>query len=264
LDFEDITVSFYKDFVGFMIDEGYSVNTTGKTTKSLKYMMSKALAEGLHKNRTFKDGAFSGFSEDSHAVYLTLDEIDKIFKYDLRKYPRMELARDNFIVLCETGLRISDYHKIDLSIRERNSRRYIFINQEKTKDPVVIPLSGRMEVILKKYNGSLPRISEQYVNRYIKAVCSWCKIDEPVTWVTQKYGKSYEATAKKYELISCHTGRRSFCTNGYKAGIPVIDLMSLSGHRTEAQFIKYIRITPEEVAERLAGHAFFNGHLKVV
>lgn len=264
LDFEDITFSFYKDFVRFLTDEGYKTNTIGKFIRLLKFVMNKALAEGKHKNRQFQDKTFSGFTEDSHAVYLTTEEIDKIYNYDLSKFPRMELARDAFICLCETALRVSDYRKIDLNIRERDSEKYIFISQTKTSEPVIIPLSPRMEAILNKYRGSLPRIPEQHVNRHIKTICAWCKIDETITWETVKFGKKYETSAKKWELITCHTGRRSAATNMYLAGIPVLDIMQITGHKTEAVFLNYIRVTREQTAVRLASHPYFNRNLKVV
>lgn len=267
LDFEDINLSFYKQFVeGFLSSEGYQVNTIGRFVKALKYMMQKALIEKKHHNREFQEGAFSGFSEDSHAIYLTNDEIEKIYNHDLSKDERMDKARDAFIVLCETALRVSDYRQIDINIKEHNKRKFIHIYQTKTSDKVVIPLTPRMEAILQKYDGKLPRIPEQYVNKYIKTIAFSCGLTEKISWPAQKFGKKYTASAQKWELISCHTARRSSCTNMYKAGIPVIDIRKISGHRTEKSFLAYIRITPEETAERLAIHPYFSGQtaLKVV
>ena len=265
IDFEDISIDFYNDFVAFLSNEGYQVNTIGRFIKALKYIMGKALSEKKHSNRQFLEGAFSGFSEDSHAIYLTTGEVEKIYKHDLKAFPRMELARDAFIVLCETALRISDYKQIDISIKERDKKKYIHIYQTKTGDPVVIPLTSRMEAILKKYNGKLPRIPEQHVNKYIKSIASWCGITEDVSWPAQKFGKKYTASAKKYELITCHSGRRSACTNMYKAGLKPIDIMKISGHRSEKSFLTYIRITSEETAERLSVHPYFSGiNLKAV
>lgn len=263
VDFEDVTIDFYRDFVAFLSNEGYKVNTTGRFIKELKYIMRKALSEGKHKNRQFMEGAFSGFSEDSHAIYLTTDEVEKIYNFDLKTYPRMELARDAFIVLCETALRISDYKQIDINIRERNGKKYIHIYQSKTNDVVIIPLTVRMDAILTKYDGKLPRIPEQHVNRDIKVIAKWCGITEEIHWPAQKFGKKYTASAKKFELITNHTGRRTACTNMYLAGIPTIDIMKISGHRTEKSFLTYIRITAEETAERLSEHPYYSG-LKVV
>jgi integrase len=261
IDFEDITIDFYNDFVAFLSNEGYKVNTIGKFIKQLKYLMRKALIEGKHKNRQFMEVAFTGFTEESHAIYLTPEEVEKIYNYDLSAFPRMEIARDAFIILCETALRISDYRQIDVNIKVLHGKKYINIFQTKTKEPVVIPLTKRMDAILNKYNGKLPRIPEQHVNIHIKTIAKWCEIDEEIRWPAQKFGKKFTASAKKYELITNHTGRRTACTNMYRAGIPTIDIMKISGHKTEKSFLTYIRITPEEVAERLSEHPYFSGDI---
>ena len=55
----------------------------------------------------------------------------------------------------------------------------------------------------------------------------------------------------KWEMIGTHTARRSFATNAYKAGIPSITIMAITGHRTETAFLKYIKVTLEEHAEKM-------------
>ena len=117
VDFENINIDFYNSFVNFLTDEGYALNTIGRFIKSLKMMMKKSLQDKLHTNREFEYEAFRGISEKTFAIYLTKDEIDKIYNKDLTMFPRMDLARDAFIILCETCLRISDYSKIDINIR---------------------------------------------------------------------------------------------------------------------------------------------------
>jgi len=63
---------------------------------------------------------------------------------------------------------------------------------------------------------------------------------------------------EKWQLVTPHTGRRSFATNMYKAGFPVKSIMKITGHRTGAAFFRYIRIDKEENAETLAASPFFN------
>jgi hypothetical protein len=36
-----------------------------------------------------------------------------------------------------------------------------------------------------------------------------------------------------------------------------LDIMALSGHKTEANFLKYIKVTGKERAKRIAEHEFF-------
>jgi len=265
LDFEDITLSFYESFKTFLSNEGYQVNTIGRFIKALKYFMQKSLYEKKHTSREFQNrDAFKIPSEHSFAVYLTQDEVEKIYRYDLKDYPRMELARDAFIVLCETALRISDYKNIDVNIREVQGKKLIYIIQKKTGTPVVIPASKRMIELLTKYDNKLPSIPDQYINEYIKIVAKLCGIDEVLHWQGNKFGKKYDKTAKKYELITCHTGRRTAATNMVKVGIPIPYIMSITGHKSEKQLLEYVRLTPEEIALELAEHSFYNQNLKIV
>ena len=261
IDFDSINIDFYHAFVNFLTDEGYARNTMGRFIKTLKLFMRKAHeVDKLHNNLEFKYEAFRGISEETYSVYLTEDELTKIFTVDLKSFPnqrRYELVRAKFIVLAETGLRVSDYDKIDINIREIAERKFIDLIQTKTGTKVIIPLTIRLEAILKKHAYKLPKIPYQYVDKYIKDIAMLCKIDEICRWEDTKYGKTYPNTAKKYELISCHTARRSACTNMYKAGIPLSDIRAISGHSTDKQLMSYIKITKEETATRLAEHDYF-------
>jgi integrase len=260
IDFEDVTIDFYNSFTNFLTDEGYKLNTQGRFIKQLKYFMSKSLREKKHSNREFKEQAFIGITENSFAIYLTPEEIEKIYRHDLSSDKRMEVARDKFIVLCETALRVSDYDKIDINIRVIEKKPFIALYQTKTADPVIIPLTRRMDEILNKYDGRLPKIHDVYVNKFIKTVAQWAGINETIRWETTVYGKRFPKSAPKWKMITCHTGRRSAATNMYKAEIKPIDIMRITGHRTEASFLRYIRQSNEEVALRLSKHDYFIGN----
>lgn len=264
LDFDDINVDMGNAFKNFLIDEGYKVNTVGKFLKLLRYFMSKSLQDKKHSNREFKEYAFPSMSEDVYNISLTPEEIEKIYKHDLSKDKRMEIARDKFIVLCETALRVSDYDKISANIRTVRGVELIDLHQTKTNNRVLIPLTWRMKEIIDKYDGHLPRISEVYVNRFIKHVALNVGLTEVLRWEETQYGKRFEKSAEKYKLITCHTGRRSGASNMYRAGVPVKTIMSLTGHKSEAQLIDYIKISQEELALKAAENDHFKrGHLRI-
>jgi len=258
VDFENVNIDFYNDFVSYLSDQEYAQNTIGKHIKTLKMFMSKSLEEKLHDNRDFQFRSFKGISKKSFNIYLNNSELDAIYNKDLSDNLEWEQARDAFIVLCETGLRISDYSKVDLSIRtDENDTKLIHLTQAKTDSEVVIPVSLRLQRILDKYNGSLPKVRDQYINRDIKKVAKECKINEVIRWNEKKLGKSYEKSCPKWKKISCHTGRRTFCTNAFLAGIEPIKIMMISGHSTESNFLKYIKMSKEENARKLAEHEYF-------
>ena len=52
----------------------------------------------------------------------------------------------------------------------------------------------------------------------------------------------------KWEKLMTYTARRSFCTNMYLMGVPVLTIMAISGHKTEKSFRTYIKASREEHA----------------
>ena len=50
----------------------------------------------------------------------------------------------------------------------------------------------------------------------------------------------------KYEMMSSHTARRSFATNQFKSGAGIASIMAATGHKTQTEFFKYIRMSPDE------------------
>ena len=40
-------------------------------------------------------------------------------------------------------------------------------------------------------------------------------------------------------------------------GLDTLDIMAISGHKTETSFLKYIKVTREQRAKRIALHPFF-------
>ena len=45
----------------------------------------------------------------------------------------------------------------------------------------------------------------------------------------------------------------------YLARIPTIAIMKITGHKTEREFMKYIKITEEQTALELMNHPYFSG-----
>jgi len=103
------------------------------------------------------------------------------------------------------------------------------------------------------------------MNRYLKELGEVAGIDEPVIITRTQGGEKVSETKRKFELISTHTARRSFATNAYKAGVPSLAIMTITGHKTEEAFMRYIQVSKEENAVLMAKHPFFNStHLQAV
>lgn len=248
VDFEDINDSFYESFLKFLYAEGYKINTVGRFIKNLKYLMKKSVK--IHKNRDFQE--FETKSTESFAIALTENELDKIYYLDLSKpeLKREELARDSFIAMAETGVRVSDRKHI--IIREIEGENYIEFTQQKTGKMVTALASPRFMEIWNKYGGKLPTIHENYINKLIKDIAFRCGIVETEKVPDNKYMKSFERLEKRYKLIGCHSARRSFATNWKRTGLAIEDISILLGHATIKQTEIYLKIGSEEKAKAIA------------
>lgn len=262
LKFENIDLDFYDDYVNFFQEKDYTPNTIGRHIKNLKVIMRAAQEDGLHSNDDYK--RFRVLTSPVDAIYLTEDEITKIKGVDLSSNPNYELARDIFLLGCYTGLRYSDYSRIrPVHVRYENDEvtdLCMYIN--KTNRQTVIPLKPEAKEILKKYQYNIPNTHEQKVNKYIKEIGKMAKIDQPTEILEYKGASKLKSVVPKYKLITTHTARRSAATNMFKAGVERRLIMRITGHQTESNFLKYIRISNEEAADMLRQHKFFKGNSK--
>lgn len=260
LQFEDINMNFYYGFLTFLEEDDKSLNTIGKHIKNLKSFLKSAAAEGYNTNLTYSNREFKAPKELTTAIYLTDEEIKSIINLDLKKHPELDRARDIFIIGCLTGQRVSDYNRLTKdNIISLDGTLFFKIRQAKTQKEVHCPITSEIKKILKKYKDNPPpRMHEQDLNTHIKEVVRRADILELVECNYTKGGKKISERVPKYKLVSTHSARRSFCTNMYKKGMPIYDIMVFSGHSTEKEFYKYIRIEKEQQALKLAKSGYFN------
>lgn len=265
--YDDITIDFYDDFVKFFTRKNYSINTIGRHIKNLKTIMRLARDEGRHNNNEIDRLKFRALRVDVQNIYLDENELQNMLKLDLSENKVLEIARDVFLIGCYTAQRFSDYSRI----KKENIRtlpegaKVIDLIQQKTGEQVIIPIRYELDQLLSKYDYDVPKIWEQKLNKHIKSVGKMANIIELVSIEKTKGGLVVKETVPKYELIKTHTARRSGCTNMFKAGIPPISIMKISGHKTESEFLKYIKVSKEETAQNLINHPFFQqNHLRIV
>ena len=242
IDWDTLDMKFYDTYMEFQYNvKGNSKNLFGKRIKNIKTFLNAAYERGDNKHLMYK--GFKRLQEDTDTIYLDEKEIDKMYKLNLTKNKRLERIRDLFIVECLTGVRYGDLMKIT---KENVLKDSIRIKVSKTGQTLHTLLLPTTEKILKKYKYNLPKISNSNYNKYIKEVGEQSSINQIVTHESNRRGKAVSFKRKKYQLITTHTARRSFATNMYKRGYSPIVIMSITGHKKESTFLKYIRITNEE------------------
>lgn len=264
LTFDAIDIVFYNKFNAFMEEKNFALNTIGKHIKSIKTFMNHALNEGYTTNAKFKNQNFKVKKEITTEIYLTEKEIAAMHKKDLSKYPEMSHARDIFLIGCYTGQRISDYNKLtENDIITKDGVQYFKFKQHKNRKfsrEVMCPITKEIrEIMEKRHEGKPPKpMQEPTINLKLKDLGELLEMTELIKCEYTKGGEHKLEMIPKCQLIKTHTARRSFCTNKYKAGMSIFDIMLFSGHSTEKEFYKYIRIKDEERAAHIVKSGFFN------
>jgi integrase len=251
----DIDMEFCEQFICYLqTEKKHMQNTIRGNIERLHAMLHKAALYGYPVNNTYEEVTVP--EEEVGSVFLSMTEITRIYYYKGLTRFQKEVC-DHFILGCLTGLRYSDYSRLN----ETNFRmdvNQITIKTKKTGAVIAVPMHRFVREILRKYNYSLPKPRcIQYFNRTVKLICKMVGLDEPILWERTVGGEVVSRMVPKWEMVSSHTARRSFATNMFLLNIPTYRIMLITGHKSEHSFFKYIRVTREENAATLSGHLFF-------
>jgi len=233
-------------------EPGLSTNTIGKQFKNLKvflnwYFDKDATARFSMKHIVVK-------TEEVDNIYITESELKSIESLKPEKKEE-QMVRDLFIIGCETALRFGDFTRLS---REHIRKHEIHFRPQKTEghvsnNNVVIPISARLKRVFDRYDGGPPQVQNCKLtdfNRTIRTICRKAKITDDILMAKKIAGKTTEHVYKKFELVSSHTCRRTFCTLKFLAGMPAQVVMKFSGHKTESAFLRYLKLDAELAAKK--------------
>lgn len=248
---------FEENFTAWMNEEDFSVNTIASQYSIIKVWLTEAEKEGLITDKSFHSYPTATHEVDN--IYLTEDEILRIYKIDFNSeeiknqidpQSKIEESRDLFVVACWTGLRYGDWKDLSKASLSDNS---LTITTHKTNKTVKIPFHPLVKAILEKYDRKLPKaVDKTHTLAHIRLCGKFAGIDQPTLISKVRGGKEVTRKEPKYKFIMNHTARRSFATNMYLRKVPIISIMAITGHTTEANFMKYIKLTADEHAEVIA------------
>ena len=280
---DDINESLADRYISYLESIGYMKYTLDKHISLFKTIVSVAERQGLHSNHlagSYLKSPQIREEDKAKEIYLTKDELSALYDVPLSGFE--EQVRDVFLIGCFTAMRFSDYCHIKKENigYTHNGTKVIRIKQEKTAGTVVIPiLDERLEALLKKYDYNVPEVLDQSLNRTIKEICK--RLSETVPSLGKKERtvlnlkeRRAEVEARKkgvelfeydgqgypirprWELVASHTARRSCITNMYLSKkFSVQQMMSVSGHKTETMFYKYVKLSLDEYADSVASAA---------
>ena len=190
------------------------------------------------------------------------------------KYTTFEVYKDMLMFLCNVGCRWGDMlkmkvgdlvyedNKIDNSVGyKRGMITYYMEKIRIQRTPVKVPRNKLVYEIWSKYsNGKhghhylFPRtnmgngISNNKFNKYIKDVCRIVGLDRKIK--SQDYDLVGTIQNEEYlplwNLVSSHTGRRTFVWEQVQRGIPTRVIMSMTGHRSRKVFDMYYEVLENE------------------
>ncbi|NCC74519.1 MAG: hypothetical protein EOM06_14150, partial [Sphingobacteriia bacterium] len=231
--------------VSFFHQSGLRNSTAQKQIKILQWFLNWCEKSGyVDKVKKLKVDLKAS---QHRVIFLSMDEIRTLANLELEGY--LDDARNVFIFQCLSGIRYSDLR--NLKAADVNSGA-INISTVKTGENIKIQLTKTTAGILQKYHElqaatgrALPVPTNQVFNKFIKQLCKKAKFDEPITLVYYKGNQRVEVTKPKHELVSSHTGRRSFITVGLTAGIQSEVIRSWTGHTSDDSFKQYYEIVKE-------------------
>ena len=181
----EIDFKFLHTFRNFLINEK-EIGKGGvwNREKNLRATVKFAFDLKLMENYPYRN--FKLDKPKSKNTALSLEELNKIVEVDLKENRRLEEVRDKFLFACYTGLRFGDMSKLKW---DNLKNGMIKIVQEKTKNPVSIPLNNEAKMIIDKNRKHKEEretvfrvISNQKTNFILKDIAKLAKVEQKVSF----------------------------------------------------------------------------------
>ena len=274
--------AFVTKFLAFMEKNDYMVSAQNKYLVDLRAIVNYAYLDGVHDNdRAMQYFAKKKIEEGDKAIEIYLTEAELQALYEMPLIGKQDEVRDIFLVGCYTCQRVSDYNDIDKDCFTTTAKGtpVIRLVQKKTRNEVKIPIMNpNLRAICEKYAYNLPSVVDVILNRYIKDILKRLsdtvpslgkmvttkltmkqkKLEEDGKLVVERNDKG-EVIMPRYNCVTTHTARRSGITNMYLTHkYTIVQMMHVSGHKTQKTFMDYIKLSSDEIADEI--DAIANGN----
>lgn len=185
-------------------------------------------------------------------VYLEESEINIILNCDLKSQTdndKLDKVRDLFIFQCYTGLAYVDLMALRKEdIHEIEGQKVIRSNRSKTDQGFITVLLPESLRILEKYDYSLPRISNQKYNDYLKLLALYAKEE----YINPDTGKKEVRTIKKN--LTTHVARHTFGTFMVNRGVPLDTVARTMGYSNTKMTQHYAKLLGKTVVNDIVTH----------
>lgn len=226
----------FEQFISFLIlQKNHYNNTVAKHVTVLKAFIRYTYPEF--------NGSFIKYHEYRPEV-VALSEDELVYLTRVPCTGPKEIAKDLFVFLAVTGMRISDVKRFN---PQWVTKEFIEYSAEKTMSKAYVPLLETAKGILEKYDNHPPRMNEQYFNRTIKKVFFDAGLDRAVVLRDRQGRRMVEHVHALHEIVSSHTGRKTFVSMMLARGVPIQDVMNMSGHQDYRSMKPYIQVDRERM-----------------
>ena len=243
LSWGDITDEFLTDYHLFLDSEDVAINTIRTYLIGLKKALDDAKLRGYRIPAQNYADILRSKSAPTISIYLTTEELHAIEAVELPE--KLDQVRTKFLIGAFTGARYSDFSRFVSADISSGVLQYI---SEKTKVHCKIPVHVRLPELLAKYKGD---VSNSVMNHCLPKIGEMAGISTMTTIVRgDKKEQSF-----KYKYIKSHTARRTFATNLYKAGVGILEISRMLGHKNITTTQRYIGESGDEKIKKIA---YFN------
>lgn len=213
--------------------EARSENTIISRLEILRAVILWAVKSGHTNNNPFARYSFGGCVYGT-PYFLTVDERNALYRFDLSNRPALAVQRDIFVFQCLTGCRVSDLLKLTRGNLIAGGIEYVPIKTRGERgDTVRVPLNSIAADIVERYKDDtraalLPFVSAQKYNDAIKEAFTLAGLTRPVTVLDPMTRQEVQKPLN--EIASSHLARRTFVGNLYKQVKDPNLIAKLSGH----------------------------------
>ena len=249
---EEVDDFFIDDFIDFLSDEypeleDYEYKTKGphnnKTINKRLSCLATMIRRIYDDDKRARMITKARLDEESvnDIIRLSLDELKMLAQLELTNDKEIKV-RDYFVLLCKTGLRFSDLIEInENNFFNENGVVSLKLFTHKTKKRAIIPIHKKTYKLAKKYHFKFRDYTNQALNRGIKELLqSHHLFEDEIIHSTIRKKKITQQRKMRRECITCHTARRTFISIAVEQGVPLADIMSMTGHKKTTTLQIYI------------------------
>ncbi len=163
------------------------------------------------------DSLKAGYRKGEKRTSLTEEELSALFE---TAYPeKLRRVVDLFVFQADTGLRYSDLSQVEPGSVAGDVLNFRNVKSSKQQSR---RLTARAVLILNRYGGTLPAISNQKFNDYIKEAAERAGLSRIV--------QTGDGARLLHEIVSTHVARHTFATRLLRAGVPLNIVSRMLGH----------------------------------